>query len=154
LAAGQSEESDASLAKLAARGYRLVEDVQDSKYNHSLFSVVDDAGDEVASAHMQSAQRFPGSLNALDLEVNPPYRGKGIAGEMYDAIEEATGRPVKPSGHLTPEGAKFWRRRDKETLDQLLKEGYFDLWDSSGIVREALEGSLFGPPDPSKTVGF
>ena len=158
IAAAQHEDADASVAKLAARGYRLVEDVQDPKYTDSLFTVIDDAGSDVARAHMvDAAERtevFPGAITALDLEVLPPYRGNGIAGEMYDAIQETAGKPVRPSNHLTPDGAKFWSKRDRDTLDQLLKAGYFDEWDSSGTVREALEGSLFGPVDPSKTVGF
>jgi GNAT superfamily N-acetyltransferase len=150
IAAAQSDDSEASVASLAKRGLEVV-----AGNNDGFFSVrpsVNGLGNEVAYAKMGS--NIDGGLSARDMFVDPEHRGNGLMNEFYDALEEITGKRVSPSNHLTPDGAKFWRKRDPDVLDSLLKAGYFDEWDVSGTVREALEGSLFGPPDPSKTVGF
>jgi hypothetical protein len=150
IAAAQSDDSEASVASLAKRGLKVV-----AGNNDGFFSVrpsVNGLGNEVAYAEMGS--NLDGGLSARDMFVAPEYRGNGLMNEIYDAIEETTGRTVSPSNHLTPDGAKFWRKRDPDVLNSLLKAGYFDEWDASGTVREALHGSLFGPRDPSKIVGF
>jgi hypothetical protein len=115
LAAGQSEDADASLASLAAKGLKI--DTPDGK----LFSVTQRGPEigparEIAYAEME--KNGLGGLSARDMAVTPEYRGDGLMGETYDAIEEYTGKNITPSSWLTDDGAKFWEKRDRNKASE------------------------------------
>lgn len=145
LGAVAPEEAEASKAKLAARGYGLVQDVQNPEINESLFSVVNAQNEEVARAHMADAEVFDNALNALDMEVLPPYRGRGIMNETYDAIEEVTGKPVMPSPFLSDDGVRFWMKRNAPALQKMVDEDKFYDPDNFEKVARALQQ---GSADP------
>ena len=142
LAAGQSEDADASVASLARRGLSVAR--ERSHLDGSLFSVRSANGDEVAHADMGGD--LNGGLSARYMEVEPEHRGDGLMNEIYDAIEEMTGMGITPSPWMTKDGVNFWVRRDRNLIDDLYNNGEFS-WDEATeeAVEKALQESLLGP---------
>jgi ribosomal protein S18 acetylase RimI-like enzyme len=50
------------------------------------------------------------SASAIMLEVDPQFRGQGIAKAMYDYAKEELGYTVVRSNNLTPAGRAFWQK--------------------------------------------
>ena len=104
---------------------------------------------------MLDAEMWEGALNAADLEVLPPYRGKGIAGEMYDAIQQVTGKPVMPSPWLSMDGVRFWGKRNAPALRHMLENDLFYDGDNYRKVETFLEEwGLLEPKNKVKLRGF
>ena len=116
-ALSQSEDADASIARLANRGLRLVE--RDSEYADRLFGVVDEQGGKIGRADFEIMPE--GHLEAYEMAIYPQHQGNGIMNEVYDAVEEITDRKIEPSGSLTDDGQKFWIRRDPAKMREYLK---------------------------------
>ena len=144
-ALGQSEDADASLAKLAERGIRVTQKINNPDLNDMEFGLLSPEGVEMGGARVRDPD-FSGVLRADQMELYPEHRGQGFMDMLYDAIEEMTGSPMEPSNHLTPDGAKFWARRDPLQLQQMMDSGDFDWdWQETGkAVEDALKNSLLG----------
>lgn len=135
-ALGQSDEADASVASLAARGLRLVEGKSPAATpSDNLFNIVDGQGGKIGGAEFYVTP--DGDLSAYNMRLNPEHRGSGIMSEAYDAVEEITGRMIEPSDVLTDDGMKFWIRRDPSRMRELQQGGRFD------HLEEDLFDSLF-----------
>lgn len=148
LAAGQSDDADASLASLAKRGLEL------ASTDGKLFSVTQkgpDVGPRREVAYAEMGSDLDGGLSARDMAVTPDYRGGGLMSETYDAIEEITGKNITPSNWLSDDGAKFWVKRDRQLIEDMYNDGQFD-WDDGfeDRVGRALEG---GNADPRLLAG-
>ena len=135
-ALSQSEDADASVASLAARGLRLVEGKSPAATpSDNLFNIVDGQGGKIGGAEFYVTP--DGDLSAYNMRLNPEHRGSGIMSEAYDAVEEITGRMIEPSDVLTDDGMKFWIRRDPSRMRELQQGGRFD------HLEEDLFDSLF-----------
>ena len=145
IAAAQSEDADASLAKLAERGIRVAQKINNPDLNDMEFSLLSPEGVSMGGARVMDPD-FSGVLRADQMELYPEHRGQGLMDMLYDAIEEMTGSPMAPSNYLTPDGAKFWARRDPLQLQERMDNGDFDWdWHETGrAVEKALEDSLLG----------
>lgn len=155
LGAGMSEESDASLAKLAARGLEVTDiiDPEDSRVGEYFLSQPDSTKSlGVLRTDYAVDSGFDEGYMASQLtEIAPEYRRQGLARELYDAAEELSGNKLVPSTHLSVDGAHMWNARDAELLrqvqDKMVDENY-----------ERVEGILNpeGRPSPNavKLRGF
>jgi ribosomal protein S18 acetylase RimI-like enzyme len=117
------QETDASVAKLAARGMELVDliDPEDSRVGEYFLRKGDD-NKSIGSLRTDYAidSGFDdGYMSSLNTEIAPDYRRQGLAGEMYDAAEEISGNKLVPSTHLSMDGAYMWNARDPELLKQV-----------------------------------
>ena len=56
-----------------------------------------------------------GALEALDLSIQPAYRRKGIASEMYKFAKEL-GNDIRPSKLQTSMGKQFWSKHDHNAI--------------------------------------
>jgi GNAT superfamily N-acetyltransferase len=65
-------------------------------------------GEEVARANVADDGRGD---HLVSVRVEPQYRRRGIATQLYAGIEAALGRPLKPSETQTPDGSAFWESR-------------------------------------------
>ena len=152
------EDAEASVAKLAARGYKIdrTRTSPDPDDTSSDFYVYQGDGSPtdtfVARASMKDY--MDGTLRSDDTEVAAKFQRQGIATELYDAVEEMTGQPVQTSEFLTPDGAALNVARDPEGMRQKLADGYF-AEGSDDNVRQALESfdskpklREFGEPKP------
>ena len=59
---------------------------------------------------------YDGKMEIFNVEVSSPFRRKGAATAMYDAIEKYTGKQLNPSGPRSQEAKAFW-------VDRLNKRG-------------------------------
>ena len=152
------EDAEASVAKLAARGYKIdrTRTSPDPDDTSSDFYVYQGDGSPtdtfVARASMKDY--LDGTLRSDDTEVAAKFQRQGIATELYDAVEEMTGQPVQTSEFLTPDGAALNVARDPEGMRKKLADGYF-AEGSDDNVRQALESfdskpklREFGEPKP------
>ncbi len=55
-------------------------------------------------------------VTADDLWVRKSFRRRGIASQMYQAVEQK-GYTIEPSDTLTPEGQAFWKKRGLSESD-------------------------------------
>lgn len=149
LAAGQSEDADASVASLARRGLRLAEG--NSRDADSLFNIVDERGGKIGRAGFEITPE--GNLSATQMSINKEHRGSGIMNEAYDAIEEVSGRKIEPSGALTDDGLKFWIRRDPDKMREYLS-GSFDDARVNSIIAENLQRGSSTVPMLATTAGL
>jgi hypothetical protein len=117
LTAGQSEDADASIAALAARGLKVIRNGDD-------YDLIDDATSDYAGK-MTTEELLNGNLWSLDTQLGPNYRGQGIGNEYYDAVEEVSGKALEPSPWLSADGAKFWAKRNPEALARMVDEDKF-----------------------------
>lgn len=70
-------------------------------------------GNKIASAKLSGQGHY-----VSDVNVNPEFRRKGVARELYKHIEIHTGKKLTPSPmHQTPEGKAFWKNRNKKELE-------------------------------------
>ena len=99
-ALGQSEDADASLARLAARGIKVTQKINNPKLNDMEFSLLSPEGVDMGGARVMDPD-FSGVLRADQMELYPEHRGQGLMDMLYDAIEEMTGSPMGPSHYLT-----------------------------------------------------
>ncbi len=136
------EDAEASVAKLAARGFKIDRnptspDPGDTSADFYVYQGDGSPTDTfVARASMKDYQ--DGTLRSDDTEVAAKFQRQGIATELYDAVEEMTGQPVQTSEFLTPDGAALNVARDPEGMRQKLADGYF-AEGSDDNVRQALE---------------
>jgi hypothetical protein len=118
LAGMTPEEAEASIAKLAARGVKVVDD-------GTFLKAVNQDGDPIAMYLKKDADTdfFPeGAITSERTDVDPP--GQGIGTEFYDALNEL-GYNTVPDKSLTNDGAWFWAKRNPELVSQLLDQNYF-----------------------------
>ena len=118
-----SEDADASVAKLAARGMELVDviDPEDSRVGQYYLQKGGDTKSigSVKTDYAIDSGFGEGYMSSLDTEISPNYRRQGLAGEMYDAAEEISGNKLVPSTYLSMDGAHMWNARDPELLKQV-----------------------------------
>ena len=154
LGAGMSEESDASLAKLAARGLEVTDiiDPEDSRVGEYFLSQPDSTKSiGVLRTDYASDSGFDEGYMASQLtEIAPEYRRQGLARELYDAAEELSGNRLVPSTTLSPDGAAMWNSRDRELLEQVQDKMGRDNYDT---VESVLYPEGRGP-GPVKLAGF
>ena len=117
------QETDASVAKLAARGMELVDliDPEDSRVGEYFLRKGDDTKSigSLRTDYAIDSGFDDGYMSSLNTEIAPDYRRQGLAGEMYDAAEEISGNKLVPSTHLSMDGAYMWNARDPELLKQV-----------------------------------
>ena len=118
-----SEDADASVAKLAARGMELVDliDPEDSRVGEYFLRK---GGDTKSIGSLKTDYAIDsgfdeGYMSSLNTEIDPGYRRQGLAGEMYDAAEEISGNKLVPSTHLSMDGAHMWNARDSKLLREV-----------------------------------
>jgi|GEM_PF-4478974 len=146
LGAGMSDESDASLAKLAARGLELTDmiDPKDSRVGEYFLSEPDSTK-SIGVLRTDSAvdSGFDDGYMASQLtEIDPEYRRQGLAGEMYAAAEELSGNKLVPSTTLSPDGAAMWNSRDRGLLEQVQQKMGSDNYST---VEDVLNPDGMGP---------
>tara|TARA_R110000803_G_scaffold61464_2_gene121335 strand:- start:2383 stop:5328 length:2946 start_codon:yes stop_codon:yes gene_type:complete len=146
LGAGMSDESDASLAKLAARGLELTDmiDPKDSRVGEYFLSEPDSTK-SIGVLRTDSAvdSGFDDGYMASQLtEIDPEYRRQGLAGEMYAAAEELSGNKLVPSTTLSPDGAAMWNSRDRGLLEQVQQKMGSDNY---ATVEDVLNPDGMGP---------
>lgn len=152
------EDAEASVAKLAERGYKIDRnrtspDPDDTSSDFYVYQG-DGSSTDTFVARASMTDYLDGTLRSDDTEVAAKFQRQGIATELYDAIEEMTGQPVQSSEFLTPDGAALNVARDPEGMRQKLADGYF-AEGSDENVRQALESfdnkpklREFGEPKP------
>ena len=118
-----SEDADASVAKLAARGMELVDliDPEDSRVGEYFLRQGDDTKSigSLKTDYAIDSGFDQGYMSSLNTEIAPGYRRQGLAGEMYDAAEEISGNKLVPSTQLSMDGGYMWNARDPELLKQV-----------------------------------
>ena len=118
-----SEDADASVAKLAARGMELVDliDPEDSRVGEYFLRQGDDTKSigSLKTDYAIDSGFDQGYMSSLNTEIAPGYRRQGLAGEMYDAAEEISGNKLVPSTHLSMDGAHMWNARDSKLLREV-----------------------------------
>ena len=118
-----SEDADASVAKLAARGMELVDliDPEDSRVGEYFLRKGDDTKSigSLKTDYAIDSGFDEGYMSSLNTEIAPGYRRQGLAGEMYDAAEEISGNKLVPSTHLSMDGAHMWNARDSKLLREV-----------------------------------
>jgi len=118
-----SEDADASVAKLAARGMELVDliDPEDSRVGEYFLRKGDDTKSigSLRTDYAIDSGFDDGYMSSLNTEIAPDYRRQGLAGEMYDAAEEISGNKLVPSTHLSMDGAHMWNARDSKLLREV-----------------------------------
>ena len=118
-----SEDADASVAKLAARGMELV-DLIDPEDSRVVEYFLRKGGDTKSIGSLKTDYAIDsgfdeGYMSSLNTEIDPGYRRQGLAGEMYDAAEEISGNKLVPSTHLSMDGAHMWNARDSKLLREV-----------------------------------
>jgi transcriptional regulator with XRE-family HTH domain len=68
------------------------------------------------AGRVELQQRGPDAWEVTSLKVHPNEQRRGLASDMYDAIEQDLGVSMRPSGILTLDGYSFWQRRNPEAL--------------------------------------
>ena len=150
-----SDESDASIAKLADRGMKLIDvvDPEDSRVGQYYLQKGDDTKSigSVNTDYALDSGFGEGYMSSQNTEISPEYRRQGIGREVYDAIEELSGNQLVPSTHLSPQGAAMWNSRDRGLLEQVQDRMGKDNYDT---VEDVLYPE--GRPDPNavKLRGF
>ena len=71
----------------------------------------------------------------MNTEVREQYRKRGIAREMYQAIEDATGKQLSPAVSLSDDGFEFWKRFRPEAVSRDLRHWKDELKDVKAIYR-------------------
>jgi hypothetical protein len=153
LAAGQSEESDASLAGLAKRGLELAK----RPYGFELIDKtrIGERGEIAGRMDLDSyVDGDPMTVSMVELYDNAgDRRGTGIGSLFYDAVEEATGGVIEPSRAFTEDGARFWAKRDPYAMQELLDADLLDS-DSALNVQNAIGAYQKGNADPRLLAGI
>jgi hypothetical protein len=67
-------------------------------------------------AQAKITQHMDGTWEVSMVEVNPTNKRKGLASQLYAAIEADLGIRMSPSGVLTEDGYKFWLRRSPASV--------------------------------------
>tara|TARA_R110000824_G_scaffold16272_1_gene67628 strand:- start:1917 stop:4112 length:2196 start_codon:yes stop_codon:yes gene_type:complete len=154
-AAMATQEADASIAKLADRGMKLIDvvDPEDSRVGQYYLQKGDDTKSigSVNTDYALDSGFGEGYMSSQNTEIAPEYRRQGIGREVYDAIEELSGNQLVPSTHLSPQGAAMWNSRDRGLLEQVQDRMGKDNYDT---VEDVLYPE--GRPDPNavKLRGF
>ena len=83
------------------------------------FSVVRN-GKEIARGEVAKDNEWDDDRGASvqEIVVDEPYRRKGIATKIYDAIERKFNYKLRPSDDVKPDGQEFWN--DRSNLDEAL----------------------------------
>jgi hypothetical protein len=155
LAALAPQEADASIAKLADRGMKLIDvvDPEDSRVGQYYLQKGDDTKSigSVDTNYALDSGFGEGYMSSQNTEIAPEYRRQGIGREVYDAIEELSGNQLVPSTTLSPQGAAMWNSRDRGLLEQVQNRMGKDNYDT---VEDVLYPE--GRPDPNavKLRGF
>lgn len=146
-----SSESEASVASLYDRGMKIRRQLHTDP-TRQVYRVTDRAtGEEIAGADFY--EQGPGVLQGFSMGVNEPYRGQGIATEMYDAVEELSGRQLQPSNFLTDDGLAFWMKRDPDAVQAMYeRQGGRDRFPEGHKYTQALKSRL-GSLIPAGTIG-
>ena len=117
------QESEASVAKLAARGMGLVPNIdpEDTRVGEYFLRQGDDTKSigSLKTDYAIESGFDEGYMSSLDTEIAPGFRRQGLAGEMYDAAEEISGNKLVPSTHLSMDGGYMWNARDPKLLEQV-----------------------------------
>ena len=117
------QESEASVAKLAARGMELVPNIdpEDTRVGEYFLRQGDDTKSigSLKTDYAIESGFDEGYMSSLDTEIAPGFRRQGLAGEMYDAAEEISGNKLVPSTHLSMDGGYMWNARDPKLLEQV-----------------------------------
>jgi len=118
-----SEDADASVAKLAARGMELVDviDPEDSRVGQYYLQKGGDTKSigSVKTDYALDSGFGDGYMASQLTEIAEEYRRRGLAGEMYDAAQEISGNQLVPSPYLSPDGAAMWNSRNRPLLEQV-----------------------------------
>ena len=150
-----TQEADASIAKLADRGMKLIDvvDPEDSRVGQYYLQKGDDTKSigSVDTNYALDSGFGEGYMASQNTEIAPEYRRQGIGREVYDAIEELSGNQLVPSTTLSPQGAAMWNSRDRGLLEQVQNRMGKDNYDT---VEDVLYPE--GRPDPNavKLRGF
>jgi len=150
-----TQEADASIAKLADRGMKLIDvvDPEDSRVGQYYLQKGDDTKSigSVDTNYALDSGFGEGYMSSQNTEIAPEYRRQGIGREVYDAIEELSGNQLVPSTTLSPQGAAMWNSRDRGLLEQVQNRMGKDNYDT---VEDVLYPE--GRPDPNavKLRGF
>lgn len=150
-----SDESDASVSSLYDRGMKIRRLISDDPERFK-YEVTDrSTGENVAGAEFFKAD--DDRLQGFSLGVNEPYRRQGIATEMYDAVEELSGRELTPSNYLTDEGLEFWMSRNPEAVKEMFNaRGGLDSFPEGHKYVKALRnkyGNALSSLIPTATIG-
>ena len=88
----------------------------------SIFRILDESGETIAEAavsEVTEATTIEGArAHVVDVFVNKPYRRRGIATGLYDAIEGHLGITLEPSAVRTADGLRFWQDRTIEQAER------------------------------------
>ncbi|MDC1436988.1 hypothetical protein N8303_07060 [Gammaproteobacteria bacterium] len=128
------QESEASVAKLAARGMELVPNIdpEDTRVGEYYLKK---GGDTKSIGSLKTDYALDsgfgdGYMASDNTEIAAEYRRRGLAGEMYDAAQEISGNQLVPSTFLSPDGAAMWNSRDRPLLEQVQQNMEPDNYDT------------------------
>lgn len=86
-----------------------------------------------------------GKFVMMDVAVSAPFRQRGVARAMYEAVEKDAGRPLEPAVSLSDDGFEFWKRFRPEAVAHDLRHRKEELigqrvWfrDQEGIIEQAV----------------
>jgi len=101
----------------------------------------DSKNDEVASVLFEVKQGK--WLQAVQVIVEPEYRSKGLANNMY-AYAKMLGNTIKPSGTQTDQGKSMWAKwgQDAEHLKSMAEENELDEDWRSALATGAMAGAM------------
>ena len=148
------QESEASIAKLAARGMELVPNIdpEDTRVGEYYLKK---GGDTKSIGSLKTDYALDsgfgdGYMASDNTEIAAEYRRRGLAGEMYDAAQEISGNQLVPSPYLSPDGAAMWNSRNRPLLEQVQQKMAPDNYDT---VEDVLYPDGRSPA-PLKLKGF
>lgn len=84
--------------------------------------------------NQQLKTNFPDEVNPAEVSsvgVNPEVRGTGVGRALYDAWRQAHGDNVTPSGKITPDAWKYWKRNAPEKVNAFVNQEAARVMDGS-----------------------
>ena len=106
------------VAKLAEKGFRVVRNqFNDDEPDVAEFVLLTKNDDQAGRITTDVAETDGNALNSLDTEIAPSFRRQGLASDFYSAVEEITGKKLKPSPFLSEDGVRFWISRNRAYLE-------------------------------------
>jgi len=149
------QESEASVARLAARGMELVPNIdpEDTRVGEYYLKKGDDTKSigSLKTDYAVDSGFGDGYMASDNTEIAAEYRRQGLAREMYDAAQEISGNELVPSPYLSPDGAAMWNARNRPLLEQVqqkMPRGNYD------TVEEVLYPDGRPQPNAVKLKGF
>lgn len=102
-----------------------------------------------ATAWMDSRDAFV----IMNTEVLKPYRRRGIASKMYQAIEKSTGKMLTPAVSLSDDAFEFWKSFRPELVSQDLRH-WKDQLIGAAVVKNGLAGKIIQASGGTATMRY